>query len=76
MKGPPNDFNTNDWIGLPEGESKYLNTPAAWYESSSQINFYFFATTEPGYVLESTGFLHVCDMNTSLCSNTIQWYFN
>lgn len=75
-EGPPNDFNTNDWIGLTNGESNTFHRPTYWYESSSQINFYMSATTDPGYVLEYTGFLHVCDLNTSQCSNTIQWFFN
>ena len=75
-EGPVNDFNPDHWIGLTNGESKTFHTPTYWYESASQINFYFSAGTDPGYVLEYTGFLQVCNLNTSQCSNNLQWYFD
>lgn len=76
-EGPPGDYNGNDWVPQEQGESKTLNTPAYWYESSSQINFYFFATTGiQGYVLEEPGELQVCNKNNGLCSSWFDWYFN
>lgn len=58
-------------------ESKTVNKSSYWYESSSQINFYF--TTGPAFPLgtSSTGDLWVCDLASGgVCSNHVNWTLN